>query len=117
MSTLQDMNRKEKTWVARQNCLKKLETKDFGYRAVEQERQEKKIQKQCCLDEDLHNHSTFGIRLFFGILCFLFVFCLKKFGWSYKALDYSFIKEQVAANDMVEQMEEQAEVVFLDRKN
>ena len=44
MSTLQDMNRKEKTWVARQNCLRKLETKDFGYR-IEQERQDKKTQK------------------------------------------------------------------------
>lgn len=117
MNTVQGMNRKEKTWVARQNCLKKLETKNFGYRVVEQERQEKKTQKQCCLDEDLHGHSTLGIRLFFCILCFLFVFCLKEFGWSYKAINYSFIKEQVAENYMVEQMEEQAEIVFLDTKN
>ena len=116
MNTVQDMNRKEKTWVARQNCLIKLETKDFGYRAVEQERQEKKIQKQCCSDEDLHNHSTFGIRLFFCILCFLFVFCLKESGWSYKLMSYSFIKEQVTENYMVEQMEEQIEVVFLNTK-
>lgn len=116
MSTLQDMNRKEKTWVARQNCLRKLETKDFGYR-IEQERQDKKTQKQCCLDEDLHEHSsTLGVRLFFCILCFLFVFCLKESGWSYKLMSYSFIKEQVTENYMVEQMEEQIEVVFLNTK-
>lgn len=116
MNTLQDMNRKEKIWVARQNCLRKLETKDFGYK-VEQERQEKKTQKQCCLDEDLQGYSTLSIRLFFCILCFLFVFFLKKSGWNYKEMNYSFIKEQVAENYMVEQMEEHAEIVFLNAEN
>lgn len=113
MNTLQDMNRSEKIWAARQDCLRRLDTKDSRYR-IEQERQEKKTQKQRCMDEDFNRGRTFGIRLFFCILCFLFVFCLKESGWSYKKIDYQFIKEQVVQNNMVEQMEQQAGTVFSD---
>lgn len=106
------MDRKEKIWTARQNCLKKLERRDMRYTS-QQERQEKKTKMQFDSERSSEQRNTFGIRLVLGILFFLFVFLSRENDWRYGDWDYQMISENISENGIVEQMEQQAEEVFL----
>lgn len=115
MDTSQMVTREDRITSARQSCMMQLGRK-YENSTIEQEKHERNY-PQVAGEREIHKGSflpSFGIRVVFGVLFFLFVFWVRENQISYQKFDYAFIREQILDNHMIEKAEECVQLYWND---
>lgn len=115
MDTSQIVTREDRITTARQSCMMQLGRK-YKNGVTEQEKHEKKY-LQRDTENSIHKSRffpSFGIRLIFSVLFFLFVFWVRENQISYQGIDYETIQEYILNNQMIQKAEEYVQLYLGD---
>ena len=112
---MEEINRKDRISLARQECMMMLENKSVRY-GEETEKQERIMQNPCAFPNSKKRGGSWKIRLFFAVLFFFFVLGIRQKKIQIGEVDYALFQGQLQNNTWVLQVEEVAKTIAIENK-